>query len=107
MEEKRQELEAAQQRVKDEAEEKIHAEKEAKRLLTKKYRDTCKEVVRVCGEKMPSSKYDKFYLQEAVKRYPDQGSVDIFLSELTCLFGRKHDSLEALEAEFLKIIDKH
>ena len=45
------------------------AAKEAKRLAGQKYRATVKDLIAICVENMPGTNYDKFYVDELVKRY--------------------------------------
>jgi len=51
-------------------------------LAARKYRETIKEIITFCKSKMPSSKYDKFYLDEYVKKFPKQDTIDKFLGDL-------------------------
>lgn len=63
-----------EQKVEDaklEAEKKI-AEKEAKKIAGRKYRQTVKDLIAFCVEKMPGTNYDKYYIDELVKKYPTQ-----------------------------------
>lgn len=47
-----------------------------------KYKNTIKDLVRICDEKMPNSKYDKFYLEEMCKKYPKQDDLDGLIQKL-------------------------
>jgi GTP1/Obg family GTP-binding protein len=44
-------------------------EKEERKQINKKYRETVKDIVKYCEEKMPGSRYDRFYVDEMVKKY--------------------------------------
>jgi len=57
------------QEAKDEAVKKAEA-KEAKKLAGRKYRQTVKDLIAYCVEKMPGTNYDKYYIDELVKKYP-------------------------------------
>ena len=61
----------AEQKVVD-----VKAEKEAKKLRGKIYRETVKKLIAVCLEKMPGTLYDKFYCDELVKKYPTKDVLD-------------------------------
>lgn len=78
--------------------EKEDAEKKAKEdeTLRKKeagklYRATCKEFTLYVVDKMPTSKYDKFYLSEMVKKFPNQEKIDALFSEIKAF---KDDTFE-------------
>ena len=62
------------------------AEKEAaakiKREAGKKLRATIKEATLYCCERMPDSKYDKYFFEEFVKKYKTQEDVDELLAKM-------------------------
>jgi len=60
----------------------VNNEKEAKKSAAKKYRETVKETILFCVSKMPGSKYDKFYVAEFCKKFPQQDNIDNLLEEL-------------------------
>jgi hypothetical protein len=47
-----------------------------KRAAGKLYRLTCKEFSNFCCEKMPGSNYDKYYIEEMVKKFPKQENIE-------------------------------
>ena len=51
-------------------------------MAARKYRETIKEIITFCKSKMPSSKYDKFYVAEFCKKFPQQDNIDNLLEEL-------------------------
>lgn len=75
-EDKKKAVEEAEAKAK---EDKLKAEKEAKELkkiANRKYRETVKVLIAHCEEHMPETNYDRFYLDELVKKYPKQEDLD-------------------------------
>jgi len=50
----------------------VAAEKEKKRLARAQYKVTHKELVVHCEANMQGTRYDRFYVDELVKKYPKQ-----------------------------------
>jgi len=44
--------------------------KEIKKALGKIYREGVKKLIGICVEKMPGTLFDKFYVDELVKKFP-------------------------------------
>ena len=63
------EEEAAKAEAKRKEEEEKKVQKELKRIAGKKYRETVKMLAAYCEEKMPGTKFDKFYVDELVKKH--------------------------------------
>lgn len=85
-----------------EAEKKI-AEKEAKKIAGRKYRATVKELIAFCGEKMPGTNYDRFYIDELVKKYPYQENLDALFESVRQI---EATSVEDYVDKFLGMVDK-
>ena len=59
------------QRKKDEEEAKKQREQEEAKQKKKLYRESVKQVIQICEDKMSGTKYDKFFAQEFVKKFAD------------------------------------
>lgn len=57
-------------------------EKEERKQLQKQYRETTKQLIKICTEKMPDTKYDRFYFEELVKKYPKLEDLQAFLEKI-------------------------
>jgi DnaJ family protein C protein 2 len=101
-EEKRQaELEAERQKQ-QEIEDQIKMEQEAKKEKAKLYRETCKDLVVFCNQKMPGTKYDKFYIAELVKKYPKQEQLDELVAKVKAI---NQTSVDGFVNEFLDLVN--
>lgn len=67
---------------KEEAEKKRLLEVAAKKEAGKKYRLTCKEFNIFACSKMPGGKFDKWYIEEMVKKYPKQEDMDVIFDRI-------------------------
>lgn len=47
--------------------------------MMKQYRESTKQLLEICTEKMPGTKYDRFYVEELVKKYPKLEDLQAFL----------------------------
>jgi DnaJ family protein C protein 2 len=77
--------------------------KEEKRLAGQKYRNTVKELATICTENMPGTNYDKFYVDELVKRYPKQEDLDNLI--LTIQAIGKQPTVEDFTNKFREIVE--
>lgn len=50
--------------------------------MKKQYRETTKQLLNFCTEKMPDTKYDRFYVEELVKKYPQLEDLQAFLEKI-------------------------
>ena len=78
------------------------AEKEAKKLRNKLYRETVKKLIGVCAEKMPGTLYDKFYCDELVKKYPTKEVLDEFIQKVEAISIENKSTTECV-IEFLTL----
>lgn len=76
LEEKQKAIDDAAQRKKDEEEAAKLADKEAVKVAQKLYRQTVKQLIDLCAEKMPGTKYDKFHCESLIKKYRQQDQLD-------------------------------
>lgn len=99
-----QDLKLEQERLKKEAEEEEVRQKkiaaDQKKEIAKLYRLTCREFNQYCVSKMPNSKYDKYYIDEFVKKYPKQPLMDALFEKVR---GFKDDTFEDQFIELLGI----
>jgi len=88
-----------------EEEEKATKLKEAaeKKEAAKKYRLLVKEVMAYCCEKMPGTNYDKFYLEEMVKKYRAMAALEELYEKFKAI---EVESVEDYVTAFLTIVDK-
>jgi len=77
--------------------------KEAKKLAGQKYRATVKELIAICVENMPGTNYDKFYVDELVKRYMQQADLDALIVTIKAI--GKQPSVEDYIPKFLDIVE--
>lgn len=78
---KRKRLEAKQKKEDDIANAKLKEQEDYKNRM-KQYRETTKALIAFCTEKMPESKYDRFYLEELIKKYPKLEDLDAFFNQV-------------------------
>ena len=71
--------------------------------MKKLYREAVKEVIQICETKMPNSKYDKFYVQEMVKKFPTNEAIDELIQKLNNIESKSTDDYVIT---FLSIVDK-
>jgi hypothetical protein len=96
-------LKAAEEKAKEGDAEAKKAAKEAKRLAGQKYRATVKDLIAVCVENMPGTNYDKFYVDELVKRYMGQEAIDGLIESVRAI--GKQSSVEAYIEKFLDLVE--
>ena len=62
-----------------------------------------KELIAVCVENMPGTKYDKFYVDELVKRYMQQADLDALLAQVKAIGSQP--SVPEYVNKFLDIVE--
>jgi DnaJ homolog subfamily C member 2 len=77
--------------------------KEAKKLAGQKYRATVKDLITICVENMPETNYDKFYVDELVKRYPQQEQLDELISQVKAIGSQP--SVAEFVSKFLDLVE--
>jgi len=82
---------------------KIAEEKEAKKLRNRMYRETVKALIAMCVEKMPGSRYDKFFVDELVKKYPVQDKLDQLIEEIKAITAEVGSDFVSA---FAQLVDK-
>lgn len=65
--------------------------KEAKKAANKLFRDTQKDIITYCADKIPNSKYDRFFLEESLKMFSNQETLDILFGKLKNLNDSKFE----------------
>lgn len=95
--------EEAKKKDKEGAEAEKKAAKEAKKLAGQKYRATVKELIAICVENMPGTNYDKFYVDELVKRYMQQEALDALIEQVKAI--GKQPTVEEYIPKFLDIVE--
>lgn len=53
-----------------------------KKAAQKLYRESVKKLTEICVNKMPGTKYDKFYVEVLVKKYPTQPQIDELIKKV-------------------------
>jgi DnaJ family protein C protein 2 len=92
----------AAKKAAEEAEIEKKAQKEVKRLANKKYRETAKDLATFCEASMPGTKFDKFFVEEMVKKYPTQGPLDELVSRIK---GIESKSVDDFIDKFRTMVD--
>ena len=63
---------------------------------------TCKTLSELCESKMPGTRYDKFFVETLVKKYPGQEKLEGLLKQVEELQG---DTVEEVVVAFKKIVE--
>jgi hypothetical protein len=66
------------------------------------YRATVKELAVYCTEMMPGTNYDRFYVDELVKKYPGQENLEAFIIKVKAISVPAGDEFVH---EFLMLVD--
>ena len=77
--------------------------KEEKKLAGQKYRATVKELIAICVENMPGTNYDKFYVDELVKRFSQQDALDELIATIKKI--GQQPSVPEYVTKFLDIVE--
>jgi len=81
----------------------VLAEKEAKKLRNRKYRETVKSLAVYCTEKMSGTNYDRFYVDELVKKYPKQEDLEALIEKVKSI--KDQPTVPEFVHEFLMLVD--
>jgi hypothetical protein len=76
IEEKRKKIEQARIDAERMEEVKRSEEIEEKKQMKLKYKNSVKQLIALCDNKFPGTRYDRFYCEEMVKKYPKQQELD-------------------------------
>ena len=94
----------AKKKADEAAAEEAKKAKEAKKLANQKYRASVKELVALCVENMPGTKYDKFYVDELIKKYPKQEDIDELISKIKEIAAGGNSGQDFID-KFLELVE--
>jgi hypothetical protein len=77
-------------------------EKKERQHLNKIYRETVKGLAAYCTEKMPGTNYDRFYVDELVKKHKTQEALDELIVKVKSIGAT---NCEDFVKEFLMLVD--
>jgi len=78
------------------------AEQERRKALKLIYKTAQKALIAYCEERMPGTKYDRFYIDELVKKYPKQEALDALIEKVKAIAAAE---AAAFQHEFLQVVD--
>lgn len=61
-----------------------------------------KQIAQYCTEKMPGTKYDRFYVDELVKKYPKQEDLEALFEKIKNISASNTDDFVK---DFLMLVD--
>jgi hypothetical protein len=70
--------------------------------LNKVYRETVKGLAAYCSEKMPGTNYDRFYVDELVKKHKSQEALDELITKVKSI---EATNCEDFVKDFLMLVD--
>jgi DnaJ family protein C protein 2 len=78
------------------------AEQARRKELKAIYKTAQKDLIAYCEERMPGTRYDRFYIDELVKKYPKQEQLDGLVVKVKAIEATEPESFQH---EFLQIVD--
>ena len=88
-------------RVDREAAEAKQSKADQVRQAAKHYKETTKKLLEICGEKLPGTRFDKFFVEGLIPKYPKQEQLDDLIGRIDAI---ETDDAQQYRVEFEKII---
>lgn len=94
-------VEEEKRRVEREAEEAKQRKGDQVKQAQKHYKETTKKLLEICGEKLPGTRFDKFFVEGLIPKYPKQEQLDDLIGRIDAIAT---DDAREYAVEFEKII---